>query len=214
MRTSASDIARQIRRALDWLGPHVSDFPWSERRAYGDWLAQTYCYVHHSTRLLACAAGRFPINERGDSLHQRFARHMIEEKKHEKLCIQDLKALGWSVAEFPKRHATRMLYEPQYFKIEHHDPTALFGYILLVEALGAVGEGRSLLDTLRNAHGEGCMSFVRLHVEQDPGHLENAAIVDGCDHEQLWLIEQNVWQTAHAYAALLREIREAPAETG
>ena len=35
-------------------------FPWTERAAYVGWLAQTYYYVRHSTRLLAAAAARFP----------------------------------------------------------------------------------------------------------------------------------------------------------
>ena len=48
-------------------------FPWEERAAYADWLAQTYYYVRHTTRLIASAAARFPIDERGNSLHHRFA---------------------------------------------------------------------------------------------------------------------------------------------
>jgi hypothetical protein len=192
------------------MKPHVAEFPWASRQAYADWLAQTYYYVHHSTRLLACAAARFPTDERGDGLHHRFANHMGEEKKHEKLCLHDLKVLGASIAELPERPATRMFYEPQYFKIEHKDPSALFGYILVLEALGAIGDGRAMLGALAKAHGDKCLSFVKLHVEEDPDHLKKAyAIVEGCDAGQLALIEENAWQTVHAYAAILREIRLA-----
>ena len=28
-----------VHDALDWMGPHVNQFPWAERSAYGDWLA-------------------------------------------------------------------------------------------------------------------------------------------------------------------------------
>src|SRR4051794_23231768 len=111
MSTQASPsarIERVIHEALAWMGPHVRDFPWGDRRAYADWLAQTYYYVHHSTRLLACAAARFPTDERGDGLHHRFGKHMSEEQKHEKLCVHDLKGLGTSVVDWPERHATRM----------------------------------------------------------------------------------------------------------
>ena len=198
-----------VHDALDWMGPHVNQFPWTERSAYGDWLAQTYYYVHHSTRLLAAAAARFPTDERGDALHHRFAAHMREEKKHEKLCIHDLRVLGLSVGDFPERHATRMFYEPQYFKIEHRDPTALFGYILVLEVFGAAGDGRTLMTTLADAYGDKSLSFVKLHCEEDPGHIEKGfAAVEGCTPAQIDLIVENAWQTASGYAALLREIRE------
>ncbi len=193
------------------MSPHVGEFPWADRRAYADWLSQTYAYVHHSTRLLAAAAALFPLDERGDSLHHRFAKHMAEEKKHEKLCIHDLRALGFTVADFPERHATRMFYEPQYYKIEHRDPTTLFGYILVLEVLGAVGDGRVMMETLARAHGEKSYSFVKLHCEEDPDHIEKGfATLHGCSPVQLDLIEENAWQTVYGYAGLLREIREYP----
>jgi len=207
--SAAVRVRDAVLDALDWMSPHVNEFPWAERSAYCDWLAQTYHYVHHSTRLLAAAAARFPTNERGDALHHRFAAHMREEQKHERLCIHDLRVLGSSVAEFRERPATRMFYEPQYFKIEHRDPTALLGYILVLEVLGAAGDGRTLMATLAEAHGENSLSFVKLHCEEDADHIEKGfAIVEGCTAEQIELIEENAWQTAHAYAAMLREIRE------
>jgi hypothetical protein len=206
----ASRIEHVIHEALGWLKPHIAEFPWADKWTYADWLAQTYFYVHHSTRLLASAAARLPIDERGDALHHRFASHMGEEKKHEKLCLHDLKMLGALIDNLPERASTRLFYEPQYYKVEHKDPTALFGYILVLEALGAVGDGRAILDKLARAHGDRCLSFVKLHVEDDPDHLKKAfGIVEGCGEPQLGLIEENVWQTVHAYAGLLREIRTA-----
>src|SRR5690606_24416532 len=75
-------------------------FPWTSRKVYGDWLAQTYYYVRHSTRLLAAAAARFPLDERGSALHYRFAAHIGEEKRHEQLALHDLQQLGFTLAEF------------------------------------------------------------------------------------------------------------------
>lgn len=212
-RAAYSNAAVRVRgtvlEALDWMSPHVNEFPWAERSAYCDWLAQTYHYVHHSTRLLAAAAARFPTDERGDALHHRFASHMREEQKHERLCLHDLEVLDSSVTKFRERHATRMFYEPQYFKIEHRDPTALLGYILVLEMFGAAGDGRALMATLAKAHGDKSLSFVKLHCEEDPDHIEKGfAIVEGCTLCQIKLIEENAWQTVHAYAAILREIRE------
>jgi hypothetical protein len=209
--SSAVSVGKAVHAALEWMGPSVRQFPWADRRPYADWLAQTYYYVHHSTRLLAASAAHFPVDERGDALHHRFGKHIAEEKKHEKLCVHDLRILGFSVSDFPERHSTRMFYEPQYFKIEHRDPTALFGYILVLEVLGAVGDGRAMMETLSRAHGANSFSFVKLHCEEDPDHIEKGfAMVEGCTAAQLALIEENAWQTAHAYAALLCEIRDNP----
>jgi len=209
--SAASRVRDSVLDALDWMSPHVNEFPWADRIAYADWLAQTYYYVHHSTRLLAAAAARFPTDNRGDALHHRFGAHMREEQKHERLCVHDLRVLGSSVAEFPERHATRMFYEPQYFKIEHRDPTALLGYILVLEVLGAAGDGRALMATLAEAHGDNSLSFVKLHCEEDPDHIEKGfAVIEECTPAQIELISENAWQTAYGYAAMLREIREQP----
>jgi hypothetical protein len=54
--------ADRIRLAYDEaLGPLLSAgdaFPCRSRVAYGDWLAQTYHYLFHTTRLIALAASR------------------------------------------------------------------------------------------------------------------------------------------------------------
>jgi hypothetical protein len=208
MTPAAARIADVVHDGLEWMRPHTQAFPWDERSAYADWLSQTYHYVHRSTRLLACAAARFPVDQRGDALHHRFSRHMSEEKKHERLCLHDIGCLGAALIDYPERPATRMLYEPQYFKIEHQDPTAVFGYILVLEALGAV-DGRAIHEAVVRAHGDPCASFVMLHASEDPDHLTKAyAILEGCSPAQLALVEENAWQTVHAYAGMLREIRE------
>ena len=83
-------------------------FPWTKRAAYMGWLAQTYYYVRHSTRLLAVAAGRFPHTRQGDTLHLRFGAHIGEEKRHELLCVRDIQALGGSIEAIAEQPTTRM----------------------------------------------------------------------------------------------------------
>jgi hypothetical protein len=201
-----------LRECSDRLGDAVDAFPWRDRRAYGDWLAQTYFYVRHSTRLLAAAAARFPLNEPGNALHSRFAAHMAEEKRHELLCIHDLKSIGLSLAELPERHTTRMFYEPQYYKIEHLSPITLFGYILPLEAIGP-WHGRRILEPLILAHGPKSVAFLKLHAAEDVEHLDKALQsldgLDGLDRER---VMENMRQTTHAYVAMLAEIRDGLGE--
>jgi thiaminase len=106
MKTLLSECVADLSAATD-------QFPWEERAAYADWLAQTYYYVRHTTRLIACAAARFPLDERGNSLHHRFATHMGEEKKHEQLAVHDLRQIGAAIEDLPEHASTRMFYESQ-----------------------------------------------------------------------------------------------------
>ncbi|MEO6954989.1 MAG: iron-containing redox enzyme family protein [Polyangia bacterium] len=186
------------------LGAALREFPWASREAYADWLAQTYYYVRHSTRLLAASASRFPQDEEGNALHVRFIAHMAEEKKHEMLCIRDLASLGGTIDKFPELASTRMFYEPQYYKVEHQAPIALFGYILALEAMSAE-HGPWVLDEVRKNHDG--MSFVRLHAADDEDHLEKAlATLDRAQahHE---VIVANLRQSTLGYTNLLAEIR-------
>jgi hypothetical protein len=189
------------------LGVMADGFPWEDRRAYADWLAQTYYYVRHTTRLLAAAASRFALDERGNAVHHRFAAHMGEEKKHELLAIHDLKQLNASIERFPEHASTRMFYEPQYYKIEHLGPMVPFGYILPLEAIGPAC-GKRVIERITGVHGPKCVSFVRLHSDEDPDHLQKAihAIEDVSAVERAH-IEDNMRQTTFAYGVILSDIK-------
>jgi thiaminase len=200
MKSLLDDCVAQLTSASD-------RFPWDDRRAYADWTAQTYYYVRHSTRLLAAAAARFAYDERGNALHHRFAAHMAEEKKHELLCIHDLKQLGTSLETLREHHSTRAFYEPQYFKIEHGAPIALFGYILPLEAIGPAC-GRRIIERVVAAHGEKSASFLKLHSEEDVEHLDKAlSMLEGLPPSERGLVEENLRQTTYGYVAMLQDIR-------
>ncbi|MDP9151834.1 MAG: iron-containing redox enzyme family protein [Myxococcota bacterium] len=189
------------------LSAATDRFPWEERAAYADWLAQTYYYVRHTTRLIASAAARFPIDERGNSFHHRFAAHLGEEKKHEQLAIHDLKHLGASIADLREHPSTRMFYESQYYKIEHLGPVVHFGYILPLEGVGPAS-GKRIIDRVAAAHGPKCVSFLRLHSDDDVEHLEKAlTMVAGVTPTERALIEDNMRQTIHGYCTMLLEIQ-------
>jgi thiaminase len=202
--------AQSIRGLLEQCTSKMNDvgarFPWDSRRAYGDWLAQTYYYVRHSTRLLAAAAARFPLDERGSALHYRFAAHIVEEKRHEQLALHDLEHLGLRLDEFTERHATRMFYEPQYYKIEHQSPSVLFGYILPLEAV-AVSQGKRISTAVVAAFGPKCDAFLRVHGEDDVEHLEKAMrIIETVPQDERELLAQNLRQSTVAYCRILEEI--------
>ncbi len=50
--------------------------PWSQKEFYAEWLAQTYFYVQHSTRLLCLSAAR--VGHYQNIHHLRMIDHMRE----------------------------------------------------------------------------------------------------------------------------------------
>ena len=77
---------------VDQLAPAFRTFPWASRGAYAQWLAQTYFYTRHTSRLIALAASRFDTDHQ--DAHYGLLAHLKEEHRHEELAIADLSHLG------------------------------------------------------------------------------------------------------------------------
>ena len=132
---------------------------------------------------------------------------MNEEKKHELLCVHDLKKIGSSLAEYTEHHTTRSFYEVQYYKIEHKAPLALFGYILPLESVGPMF-GLPICDRLVKAYGEKSESFLRVPSEDDVEHIEKAfEMLKSASPEEQRYIEENIQQTAFGYISILEDIK-------
>ena len=199
-------MMRTLNECVERLGEALHAFPWSKREPYADWLAQTYFYVRHSTRLLAAAAARFPQDEAGDALHHRFARHMAEEKKHERLALHDIKQLGFDASVLIERDSTRMFYECQYYKVEHLGPTALFGYILALEVMSAT-HGPWVFDAASGAHGANAATFLKLHAQEDDKHTKEAlGMLERLSTGEREETERNLRQSTYGYLTILRDI--------
>lgn len=182
-------------------------FPWQEKRPYANFLAQTFYYVRHSTRLLALAAGRIAPGDRKS--FDRFIKHIGEERNHEELARRDLSNLGFDLDAMPELPCTKLLWEPQYYKVEHESPMALLGYILPLEMLAA-NEGGEVVEILSEAHGADSLSFLRLHGQEDIKHVQEAIkLAESLDERDRRLIETNIGQTIYAYSTWLREIAKA-----
>jgi hypothetical protein len=182
----------------------LRDFPWGNKHAYGDFLAQTYYYVCHTTRLLAVCASRIGVER--EKLHHRFLKHAAEERSHHLLAERDLAALGASLRDYPERALTAAMYETQYYRAEHLSPTTIFGYILALEGL-AVVYGPSVYAAVNGAFGDEAAAFVKLHANEDPGHLESAfALLATLSPGETEAIQANFKFTRDLYRSLLTEI--------
>ncbi|MCB0404321.1 MAG: iron-containing redox enzyme family protein [Bdellovibrionales bacterium] len=206
-----TDFKKYSNSCLETLCKEVETFPWDNAFAYAHWLAQTYYYVSHSTRLLALGASRFPVAE--DVFHQRFLAHAGEEKKHEFLALADLKTMGMEIDTLPEFSATRSFYQVQYYWIEHVSPKAFYGYIVMLEGL-AVAKARWIENAVKPHFQQNVTRFLTVHANEDPGHLENAyAFISKLTANDKQRILLNFDQSLQLYSALLRQCEQAAQTT-
>lgn len=150
---------------------NIMSYPWENHEFYTKWLAQTFFYVRHSTRLTSLAAGHCDFTEVGQVWHERFVEHSREERGHERLAAQDLAVLGYDVeSDFVEFMSTRRLYSGYYYTNEPH---LLMGYILALEETAAEF-GPALLPVVKAAHGSKTTHFLAVHAKDDVEHVSAA----------------------------------------
>ncbi len=198
------EVKVEFAKVMNSMKATIDNFPWENKQAYAGWVAQTYYFVLHSTRLFACAAGRCRISE--NTLHHRLLQHMAEEKGHENLATSDLKFLGVDVASVKELPETASMYQNQYFWIEHVSVPSFFGYLMCLEGL-AVEVGAKVHTRVVDAHGQRACSFLKVHIGEDEGHLEEVfeqlkAFTDD-DIENILI---NLRQSASLYLNMLNRI--------
>jgi len=196
---------KQLSEKLNVIGECFMRFPFERKEHYAWFLAQTYFYVRHSTRLLAMASSRFGFDQ-GEQ-HYGFAAHIAEETRHELLAVNDLKALGFSIHDFPELPETRSWYHSQYYYIQNVDPGALLGAVLALEGL-SVHQGPSLFERICRSHGKNAASFLKVHATEDLHHIEGAfAGFDKLKPEQKRVALESLEQAIWGYTAIVEGVR-------
>lgn len=186
------------------LASELDRFPWEDKSVYSAYLAQTYYYVKHSTRLLAAAACRFEIEE--ENLHVRYLKHAAEEKSHHFLALNDLKAMGHGIGEYQEYSGTSLLYQPQYYLVSYKRPTSLFGYILALEGAAALN-GQRIFDRVSKAFSKDKTTFLKVHSVEDLAHVEKAfQFIEKLKSEDIEEIKANLVQSVDAYMAFYSSI--------
>lgn len=199
-------LNQALEKAILTTKHSAQKMPWSDKNFYANYLAQTFYYVRHSTRILALSAARLDY-ENQQKIHLRFLKHLGEEANHEKLALNDLKYLGHDINDFEELNSTRLFYETQYYKIEHQHPMALMGYILYLEVL-AQNLCPSLAKKLTESFGKKATTFLFVHGEEDPHHVDEAKkLLASLDPVALNFITINLEQSACVFNNLLDEIK-------
>lgn len=188
------------------LGRQVVEAPWKNKEFYAYWLAQTYYFVKDNTRLLMLCGSRVDLKDQ--RTHHRLIEHCAEEKGHEMLLVRDLAKLGYKVTDFPQLPATAGFYQSQYYWIEHRHPMAFFGYIILLEGLGAEYAPK-VFRQVQEAHGASAATFLRVHGEEDISHIQNAfKELEGLAADVSQMVEENFVLGVGLYSSMVRECQE------
>jgi pyrroloquinoline quinone (PQQ) biosynthesis protein C len=199
-----SSFETAFEAVLGEVGKAIDAFPFESELPYLYWLAQTYYYSRHTTRLLSLAASRIQLDD--SRLHQRMVRHVREEMNHEILAIRDIRDFGHELAEIPELSETKAFYQTQYYWIEHQSPVSFFGFILILEAL-AVSKGAAVSARTQKAFGPKAASFLSVHAQEDKDHvreaLEHIAALSDDDRKN---IMNNLVMSAKLYTGILTSI--------
>ena len=201
-------ISQKIKQSFDremiLLQKIYKRFPWQNKEAYARWLAQTYHFVCHSTRLLSLSAARFSLLQ--NKFHLRCLDHMKEERSHEILALQDLKNLGYPISQFPESSMTSAFYQSQYYLIDYAHPLALYGYILCLEGISSTA-GKNVYEQVCQAFGEKTATFWKVHSQEDDGHLAEAfEKLNMVTPAEADIILQSLKQSSDLYRMILAEI--------
>jgi hypothetical protein len=202
VRTALATIDRDIHDISRTLGA----YPWGDARAYANWLAQTYFYTRHASRVSAHATLRTPVTRH--DLHDHFVRTINEEKDHPPMVLDDLRELGFRIEQFSEHALTSAFYQTLHYQIDTVGPFALIGYFFVIEGYAAT-DGKQMLTTLRESHGGKGLTFLEEHVLADAVHFPKAqAFVASLADDELRVVAQCGTQASSIYRHMVRAIQD------
>ncbi len=207
MPLKTTTIHQQVQRELEQTAPLIQGFNWEDPKAYGQWLAQTYYMVAHSTRLVALAGAHAPLNQ--DFLHHRFVDHSKEERGHQLICLSDLRKLGQHIEQIPCLPASAAMYQVQYYWIQYRGAASFLGYTLALESLAETFVPQ-IYSRASPAHSTAACHFLRVHGEADVGHTAEAyKVIEKLSEDEQILVRDNLKLSCSLYRNMLTEIRAA-----
>jgi hypothetical protein len=193
-------------KELEKVSHLFQEYPWENKEAYVDFISNVYDFLKHACRLLASAASRCNIEY--DIFFHRFIDHASEEKNHEKLVLNDLKALGTPLQQYDM--SVPPIWQTQFYMIEHVSPLSLFGYILFLENLSLYESiGPHVYKRCLEVYGKKATSYLRVHVEEDPSHVDKLFdIIDKLPQGEHQNVVDSLLITSSLYRNFLIELMQ------
>jgi heme oxygenase len=146
-----------------------------KKAEYVNYMADVYCYALHSAQVIAIAGARLTLSH--PEMAQYLYQHAGEELGHDKWAKTDLLDLGLKVAQIeqltPSTPCLRMI-GLEYLYAAHENAVGLFGWMFVLESLGAKvgGELSEAVDKALKLNGKGTY-FLKGHAEADAHHSED-----------------------------------------
>lgn len=192
-------------KAYKEINESFNGFDWSDRRSYGDWLAQTYYYVCHVTRALGFACSKCTQDQ--DGIFRALLTGIKEELGHEKIALSDLNAMGYEINDFPEYLETMNYRQSFYGMIENYGPYAMPGFALPLEGIGPNCWSLIIKD-LERAHGAKSIKFIKLHSELDVEHFgEGLKALEKMSFEQLKVVHKSLLLSTKLYIDIIKQIK-------
>ncbi|MGW5456627.1 iron-containing redox enzyme family protein [Nocardia sp. NPDC003979] len=137
---------------------------------YAAYLRETYHLVNQTPYFLSAAASR----SKDGWLQDFFLNLAIEERHHDRLCIQDLKRLGYDTGTYltsqPGLGAWTMIGQ-NHWAVTMKDPAALLGFAAATEGLGASLGPKVAAAMARYPFAQRALNFLKVHSEEDQEHI-------------------------------------------
>ncbi len=198
-------IAKEAHETVDIAFQNYKHINFENKKTYEEWLAQTYYYVHHVTRILAFAAAKCDLYQE-EELHFRLIDHLNEEKDHDKMLLSDMNNIGMDLKDHPEKLETRNFYQSLFYMIETYGPYSLLGYFMPQEGLACL-KLPALYKELSKQYGEESCTFLKEHCELDVEHfgdaLEYLKTVPG---NKLNAVRAGMFRSAELYSEIMSAI--------
>lgn len=195
-----------LQNQLSKIENTYNNINFEKKEVYAQWLAQSYFFVRHSTRLLNLSSGLTPFDL--NFYHLRANEHAHEEKNHEKMLIMDLKELGYEIDSFKESSIIKAFYQSQYYSIEHIHPLSFIGYVYLLESL-PLDLGKKLLKKIEGRYGKKATTFLRVHTQEDEKHIQSLLkLIESLPMELNNKIEENLILSGTLYNTFFQELSE------
>lgn len=177
---------------------------------YAAYLRETYHLVGQTPHFLATAAGR----TEEEWLQDWFLNLAVDERHHDRLCVHDIKNLGFEATEYldglPGLGAWTMISQNHYLAATQ-DTAGILGFAAATEGLGAQLGPQVAAAMAQYPFAPKAVSFLTVHAAEDQDHIARVReAFNRCAEspERFELMVRTWIYTLRAYAVLFSDAQE------
>lgn len=191
-------LSERIIQDVGALRAQGSDIDLANRAVVINNLIWTHQVIVASEPLMELAIDR--CAPAANTLRGYYREHIEEERNHAEWLASDLATVGINVAALPLYRSAVELAGSQYYFIMHKSPSALLGYMAVLEGFPVPVE---VVAQLEAVHGKALFGCLRYHAENDPEHRKELfRIIDKLD-------DPSIYENAIRTQYLINEVSRA-----